>query len=95
MAPGRGQRGAHGRGIDGIHDGVMNEDEVEFASEIQRPHFPKDMVTFGIHRAAHLEHPWRPIGQRKLQVFLEMIRKASSACSKLKESTQRRIRARK
>jgi hypothetical protein len=55
-----------------VVDGVVHEHRVELTAEPERPHVRLDVVAFGVDRPAEREHPRRQVGERHVEVALQM-----------------------
>ena len=69
----------------GVHDGVVHQHHVELALQPQRPHVSRDVLAFRVDRAADGQHALRAIGQRQLEMRLEVRRQAASAGAELEQ----------
>lgn len=55
-----------------VHDRILDEYQVELASQPDLAHISLDVFTFRIKRLADFQHPWRKIHQRHLEIAFEV-----------------------
>jgi len=79
MAVGVGESGAQGGLIGRVHDGVVDEDAVEGAAEVEGAHIAGDVLAFGIDGAADVEHGRGEIGEGEGEVGFEVSGEAAAA----------------
>ena len=79
----RAERCPEGCLVGGIHDGVVDEDHIEFAAEAQRSHVPDQVLALRVELPADSQHRGRPVGQRESEVALEMKGETAAAGAKL------------
>ena len=58
---------------------IVHEHVIELAIQPQRAHVAGDVLGFRIDRAALRQHAFREIGQRQLELLLEVRREAAAA----------------
>jgi len=63
----------------------MNQDQIEGATQLQRPHVSAEMRALGIDPLADPEHPRRAVGERELQAPLEVVGKAPGTGAELEQ----------
>ena len=88
----RAQRRADRCRAGGVHDGVVNQHAVEqFAEKSGEVMSPITCSHSGLTAATDGKHARRPVGQRQVEVVLEMPRQAAAAGAKLQERPPRAV----